>query len=181
MKNIKYIIFSLLVLIVFLFIGLSFIKKTPSNPLADSKKSANPAPDSKIEKNVDEYIVDSSDFLSPQTLISEIKKSELSTKEIDGLIQMREEEKALRELEKAKQDAEKEEQRYQDAINKAKKELHNKQGKELEELNAQLRLLEQQLAEENEKKEKYKIKLNYLSNIRELVERVSNSEKERDK
>ena len=31
------------------------------------------------------------------------------------------------------------------------------------------------------KKEKYKIKLNYLSNIRELVERVSNSEKERDK
>lgn len=89
-------------------------------------------------------------------LVYEYQEKLEQEKEEQRLIkeQMREEEKALRELEKAKQDAEKEEQRYQDAINKAKKELHNKQGKELEELNAQLRLLEQQLAEAHAKKER---------------------------
>lgn len=89
-------------------------------------------------------------------LVYEYQEKLEQEKEEQRLIkeQMREEEKALRELEKAKQDAEKEEQRYQDAINKAKKEINNKQGKELEELNAQLRLLEQQLAEAHAKKER---------------------------
>ncbi|MFZ4500484.1 MAG: DUF2202 domain-containing protein [Minisyncoccia bacterium] len=45
-----------------------------------------------------EYVVDSSDMVDGQTLISGIKKSVLSDNEIAGLIQMREEEKLARDV-----------------------------------------------------------------------------------
>lgn len=45
-----------------------------------------------------EYIVDASDMVNGTALISNIKKSELSDKEIAGLIQMREEEKLARDV-----------------------------------------------------------------------------------
>lgn len=47
----------------------------------------------KVNSAESEYVVDSSDMVDGQTLIAGIKKSELSDKEIAGLIQMREEEK----------------------------------------------------------------------------------------
>lgn len=68
--------------------------------------------------------------------------------------QMKEEERALKELEKAQKDAEKEEERYQKALDEAKLKLLNAHGEELEKLNEKMRLLEQELAEAQERKER---------------------------
>lgn len=68
--------------------------------------------------------------------------------------QMKEEERALKELEKAQKDAEKEEERYQKALDEAKSKLVNAHGEELEKLNEKMRVLEQELAEAKEKRER---------------------------
>lgn len=68
--------------------------------------------------------------------------------------QMREEEKAQRELEKAQKDAELEELRKEDALIKARRELEAATGEELNRLNEQVALLEQQLKEAREKRER---------------------------
>jgi Domain of unknown function (DUF4041)/T5orf172 domain len=61
--------------------------------------------------------------------------------------QMREEERALRELEKAKQEAEREERRYQEALEKARKDVENATGKVQEKLFAQIEELRLRLTE----------------------------------
>jgi Domain of unknown function (DUF4041)/T5orf172 domain len=61
--------------------------------------------------------------------------------------QMREEEKALRELEKAKQDAEREERRYQEALEKARRDLETVTGKAQEKLFSQIEELQKRLSE----------------------------------
>ncbi|MBE9196204.1 DUF4041 domain-containing protein [Synechocystis sp. LEGE 06083] len=61
--------------------------------------------------------------------------------------QMREEEKALRELEKAKQDAEREESRYQEALEKARRDIESATGKTQEKLFKQIEDLQKRLAE----------------------------------
>jgi hypothetical protein len=61
--------------------------------------------------------------------------------------QMREEEKALRELEKAKQDAEREERRYQEALEKARRDVESATGKAQEKLFSQIEELQKRLAE----------------------------------
>ena len=68
--------------------------------------------------------------------------------------QMREEEKAQRELEKAQKDAEIEELRREDALIKARRELEAATGEELNRLNEQVAILEQQLKEAREMKER---------------------------
>ncbi len=70
--------------------------------------------------------------------------------------QMREEEKAQKEFERAQRDAEDEEKRYEKALDKAKKELDvpHSDPKEIEELNERIRLLEANLTEAHEKKER---------------------------
>lgn len=68
--------------------------------------------------------------------------------------EQREEEKAQREFEKAQKDAEIEEKRFQKALEKAKKELGLVSGEKLEELNAQIAQLEQNLKEAHEAKER---------------------------
>ncbi len=70
--------------------------------------------------------------------------------------QMREEEKAQKEFERAQRDAEDEEKRFQKALDKAKQELNLRQSdpQELEALNERIRLLEANLAEAHEKKER---------------------------
>lgn len=61
--------------------------------------------------------------------------------------QMREEERAERELEKAKLEAEREERRYQNALSKARAEVETAVGKEKEKLDKQIAELQQRLAE----------------------------------
>lgn len=61
--------------------------------------------------------------------------------------QMREEEKALRDLEKAKQDAEREEQRYQEALKNARRDVETATGKAQEKLFSQIEELQKRLAE----------------------------------
>lgn len=70
--------------------------------------------------------------------------------------QMRDEEKAQKEYERAQRDAEEEEIRYQKALDKAKQELNiqNSNPQELEILNERIRLLETNLAEAHERKER---------------------------
>lgn len=70
--------------------------------------------------------------------------------------QMREEEKAQKEYERAQRDAEDEEKRYQKALDKAKQEqtIQNTNPQEVEALNERIRLLETNLAEAHEKKER---------------------------
>ena len=68
--------------------------------------------------------------------------------------QIREEEKALRELEKARQDAEKEERRYQEALEKARKEVESSSGKVKEKLFIQIEELQKRLAEAEANKER---------------------------
>jgi len=70
--------------------------------------------------------------------------------------QMREEEKAQKEFERAQREAEDEEKRYQKAIDKAKQELNiqNTNPLEVEALNEKIRLLETNLAEAHERKER---------------------------
>lgn len=66
--------------------------------------------------------------------------------------QMREEEKALREIEQAKIEAEKEEKRYAEALEKATKELTQASGAKQEALQRQLEELHQKLAEAQQQK-----------------------------
>lgn len=68
--------------------------------------------------------------------------------------QMREEEKAQREFERAQREAEDEEYRYQKALEKAKAELNTSTQESSAILSEKVRLLEQQLQEAHEKKER---------------------------
>ena len=68
--------------------------------------------------------------------------------------QMREEEKALRELEKARQDAEREEHRYQEALEKARRDVASATGKTQEKLLNQIEELQKRLAEAEANKER---------------------------
>ncbi len=68
--------------------------------------------------------------------------------------QMKEEERALREIEKAKLDAEKEEQRYQQSLEKARLEIEQATGKQRDKLEAQILQLTQQLEEAHTNKER---------------------------
>ena len=68
--------------------------------------------------------------------------------------QQREEERAQREFEKARKDAEIEEKRFQKALEKAKRDLGLVSGEKLEELNSQIALLEKNLQEANEAKQR---------------------------
>jgi len=68
--------------------------------------------------------------------------------------QMREEEKALRELEKARQDAEREERRYQEALKKARRDVESSTGKAQEKLLRQIEELQKRLAEAEANKER---------------------------
>jgi hypothetical protein len=70
--------------------------------------------------------------------------------------QMREEQKAIREFERALAKAQKEEKMYNEALEEARKELEISSGKDREKLNEKIALLEKKLqeAEENEKRAK---------------------------
>lgn len=68
--------------------------------------------------------------------------------------EQREEERAQREFEKARKQAEIEETRYQKALERARKELGLVSGQQLEELNSQIAALEQNLREAHEAKER---------------------------
>lgn len=68
--------------------------------------------------------------------------------------QIKEEQKARREYERAILEAEKEEKMYQDMLNKAKAELENSNAEKMAAINAQIALLEQQLAEAKNKEER---------------------------
>lgn len=68
--------------------------------------------------------------------------------------QMREEEKVRREIEKATKEAEDEEKSYQKALVEAKKQLEKAKGEELEKLNEEILLLQEQLHEAEQKKER---------------------------
>ena len=68
--------------------------------------------------------------------------------------QMREEEKALRELEKARQDAEREEHRYQEALEKARRDVESATGKAQEKLLKQIEELQKRLTEAEANKER---------------------------
>src|SRR5579862_2027809 len=68
--------------------------------------------------------------------------------------QMREEERVQRELEKAKRDAEDEERKYQRALEKARLEVSKAKGAEVQHLGDKIKLLEEQLREAQERKER---------------------------
>lgn len=68
--------------------------------------------------------------------------------------EQREEERALREFEKARKDAEMEEKRFQKALERAKKDLGLVSGEKLIELNSQIAQLEQNLKDAHEAKER---------------------------
>ena len=67
---------------------------------------------------------------------------------------MREEEKAQREIEKARKDAEEEEERNGKALQKARAEIENAKGKELERLTEKIKILEENLQKAHELKER---------------------------
>jgi peptidoglycan hydrolase CwlO-like protein len=67
---------------------------------------------------------------------------------------IRDEERAQREFEKQQREAEDEEKRYQKALDQVKIELESAKGKEVEELNAKIQTLEQQLKTAQETKER---------------------------
>ncbi|MGI0485740.1 DUF4041 domain-containing protein [Pantanalinema rosaneae CENA516] len=68
--------------------------------------------------------------------------------------QMREEEKAIRELEKARLEAEREEARYQEALEKARKDIESATGKTQQKLLSQIEELEKRLAEAEANKQR---------------------------
>jgi len=68
--------------------------------------------------------------------------------------QMREEEKAQREIEKARKEAEEEEERNEKALQKARTEIEKAKGKELEQLNEKIKILEENLQKAHELKER---------------------------
>lgn len=67
---------------------------------------------------------------------------------------IREEERVQRECEKAQKDAENEEKRYQKALEKVRLEMENATGEEINKYKNQLEILEQQLKEAQERKER---------------------------
>ncbi len=69
-------------------------------------------------------------------------------------IQMQEEEKVRKEIEKTKLEAEKEEQFFEKALDKARNELEKKNGEEFAQLQNKIRDMELQLKEAHEKKER---------------------------
>ena len=85
MKNKKYINYILAGIVALILISLSLNTESLEKYLP-------------TKEAVVDYSVDSSDMVNGQALISEIKKSNLSEKEITGLIQMREEEKLARDV-----------------------------------------------------------------------------------
>ena len=68
--------------------------------------------------------------------------------------QIRDEERALREIEKAKQDAEKEEQRYQKALDKARQEVEQATGARQDKLQSEIERLNELLLEAQVNKER---------------------------
>jgi len=68
--------------------------------------------------------------------------------------QMREEEKVQQEIEKARTEAEDDERRYQEALDRASKDMEAAQGAELDKLNEELENLQRQLQEAHERKER---------------------------
>jgi hypothetical protein len=68
--------------------------------------------------------------------------------------ELREEEKAKREFEQAQREAEKEEATFQKALDKARKEIEAATGEKYSKLQAQISLLEQELSEAHERKER---------------------------
>jgi hypothetical protein len=84
----------------------------------------------------------------------ELKKYEEKEEQRRIREEMREEEKAQRELEKAQREAEEEENRYQKALDKAKRDLGGASGVELVELNEKVAQLEARLQEAHERKER---------------------------
>jgi len=83
----------------------------------------------------------------------ELKKYEEKEEQRALRDQMREEERAQREFEKAQREAEDEERRFEKALEKARAEI-GKTGEESAELAERIRLLEDQLAEAHERKER---------------------------
>jgi len=68
--------------------------------------------------------------------------------------QMREEEKAQREIDKAMKEAQDEEMRYEKALERARQDIDSANGKELDELNEKIRLLEGKLQNAHENKQR---------------------------
>lgn len=89
-------------------------------------------------------------------LTHEYQEKKYQEKEEQRLIreQMREEERALRELEKARQEAEKEELRYQTALEKARQEVELVTGKTQEKLFEEIEELQKRLLEAEANKER---------------------------
>ena len=89
-------------------------------------------------------------------LIYELSHKKYQEKEEAKAIRdaQREEERAQREFEKARKDAEVEEKRFQKALERAKKDLGLVSGEKLDELNFQIKQLEQNLKEAHEAKER---------------------------
>lgn len=92
---------------------------------------------------------------------------------------MRDEIRAEREMEKAKAEAEKEQNKYEELLRRAVEQAERAQGEELERMNAQIALLRQQLDEVKEKERKIseaqKTKAGYvyvISNIGSFGENV---------
>lgn len=89
-------------------------------------------------------------------LVYEHQEKIQAEKEVQRQIreQMREEEIAQRELEKAKNDAEKEEKRYADALQKAQREVEQATGEKQQKLLTQIAQLEAQLAQAQQQKQR---------------------------
>ena len=89
-------------------------------------------------------------------LVYEHQEKVQAEKEVQRQIreQMREEEIAQRELEKAKNDAEKEEKRYADALQKAQREVEQATGERQQKLLTQIVQLEAQLAQAQQQKQR---------------------------
>ncbi len=89
-------------------------------------------------------------------LIHEVQEKIQEEKEVQRQVRehMREEEIAQRELEKARTDAEKEEKRYAEALRKAQLEVAQASGEKQQKLLAQIELLQQQLTQAQQVKQR---------------------------
>ncbi|MDB5257621.1 MAG: hypothetical protein JWM14_2316 [Chitinophagaceae bacterium] len=138
----------------------SLIAKTKWNNAAKTQERINKTFDSinALGKTQATYITNT--FLNIKleefTLTYEYEQKKYEEKEEQKRIreQMRDEEKAQRELEKAQKEAEDEERRFEKALDKAKKELGQSSGSNTEALNEQIKLLEEQLHDAQERKER---------------------------
>ena len=112
----------------------------------------------KLGKSNDVYINDSylNLKLDELHLTYELAHKKYQEKEEARAIraEQREEERAIREFEKARKDAEIEEKRFQKALEQARKDLGLVSGEKLKELNSQIEQLEQNLKEAHEAKER---------------------------